>query len=435
MSQDKIIGFIGTGRIGPPVIRSLLSAGYTVKVHDKYRSAATDVIAAGATWAETPRDVAKGTDSLITCLAQPSHVNEAMLGDNGAAHAMQAEAIWINLSTTDYHSTIRIRDVLKSNGAFCLEAPVSNLSHMGVDFGNSSVYCAGEKAGYDSAKGILEAVAQISFFTGDIGSAQAVKLLTNLIFYGAASISGDCLAISQHAGIPTHWMWEKIAGSPAASVTVTQFIPMLFDGSYDTSCSLAIGVKDMALTLAFAEERGVTLPLSRLVCDRYALAGQVYDPSQNHLKVLKLTEDANDMAIRIPGFIAPSKYGIDPSFVISEQMDTDALGRMTPKLPAHYRAPEFTPTAHQSDLIDTLIRIMAAANHALNAEAILLGQSVGLDRAVIEEMIVWSVGTNWMIENIGGYDPDAAHLPGIDTLSGGLHLPFLSNVLDVLRGV
>lgn len=432
-SQNKTIGFIGAGRIGRPLIRALLAAGFRVNVYDKHKSAAKDVLALGANWAATPRDAADDARAVITCLARPEHVWNCMMDATGALAGMSKGAVWINTSTTDYHSSLQIADAAKAKGVFSLEGPVSNLSHMGVDFGNSSIYCAGDHAGYIASKDILEAVTKISFFTGEIGTAQAVKLLTNLVFYGSVSLCGDCLAITQSAGIPCHWMWEKIRSSKANSVAAAQFIPMLLDGSYDTSCSLEIGVKDMSLTIALADELGVALPLGRVVYDRYALAGEQIDQSENHLMVTRLSEDANGLMIRITDFKAPSKYGSNPQFAQSDVMDTDAFGRVTPKLPPTYDAPAFTPTPAQQDVVDAVLVFMAETNHILNEEAIALGMGVGLEREGIKKMIIWSVGTNWVLENPQANTPTLQGGSNISTHITSLKLPLIEAALNVIN--
>lgn len=430
--ENETIGFIGAGRIGRPLVRALLGAGYEVRIHDKFRAAAEPVITEGAIWSPSPKDAALGARAVIICLARPEHVWECMMGDQGALAGMTAGAVWINTSTTDYHSSQKIAQAAQDKGIYSLEGPVSNISHMGVDFGNSSIYCAGDKAAYDASQDILETITAISFFTGKIGTAQAVKLLTNLVFYGSVSICADCVAITQSAGIPNHWMWEQIRLSRANSVAASQFIPMVLDGSYDTSCSLEIGVKDMALTVALGNELGVDLPLGQIVSDRYALAGATFGQAGHHLTVAKLTEVANGFDIRIPGFVAPSKYGRNAGFEHSNEVDRDALGRLTPRLPEGYAASEFTPTHAQQRVMETVVAFMTATNHALNKEAVALGQGIGLTPPDLEQMILWSVGSNWALENAEAYAADQCDISNMPSLIKALHLPFIESIEAVV---
>ncbi|MDJ0615753.1 MAG: NAD(P)-binding domain-containing protein [Calothrix sp. MO_192.B10] len=134
MNNLPIIAYIGTGAMGKPMIFKLLRLGYSVQVYDKYPEAAKTVIAAGAVWYDSPKEVAKNADIVVTNLPLPHHVTENMLGENGGLAGMKTGSTWIDFSTTDYHNTQHIANEAKKKGIYSLESPVSNLSHMGVDF-------------------------------------------------------------------------------------------------------------------------------------------------------------------------------------------------------------------------------------------------------------------------------------------------------------
>ncbi|WP_370646671.1 NAD(P)-dependent oxidoreductase [Marinobacterium rhizophilum] len=431
MENITSIGFVGTGSMGRPMIHELLKKGYQVKVFDRYRSAAESVIAAGAQWADSPKDAAIGCQIVITCLPLPQDVLENMLGDQGALEGMASGTTWIDTSTTDYHNTLRIAKSAKAKGVYSIEGPVSNLSHMGVDFANSSIYCAGDREGYDMSLEVLNTITKIAFYVGEIGSAQTTKLLTNLLFYGPVAIAGDCFAISQQAGIPNHWMWDFVKASKGNSVATEQFMPMLFDGSYDSSCTLEIGVKDMSLTVALADEFGLTLPLGRVINERYHTSGRVYDQQQGHLKICKLTEDANELQVRIAGFVAPTKYGINKQYVRSAEVVTDKYGRIKPKLPESYRAPAFEPDVEQRQLAGALAAFMEYTNYVFVKEAYELGYGIGIRHDLITEMILWSVGTCWVFENFEGYKANPAVLDDVAAIKTELHLPLIQDVLGI----
>ena len=55
--QSANIGWIGTGVMGRSMCGHLLSAGYRVMVFNRSPAKASDLIAAGAEWADSPREV------------------------------------------------------------------------------------------------------------------------------------------------------------------------------------------------------------------------------------------------------------------------------------------------------------------------------------------------------------------------------------------
>ena len=125
------IAFIGVGNMGRPLVERLLHAGYAVQVYDIDAAHARSVIAAGACWKATPALCASGCEVVVTCLPLPHHVLENMTGPHGALAGMAAHSVWIDTSTTDYHNTRYIAGLARQKSIYSLEAPVSNLSHMG----------------------------------------------------------------------------------------------------------------------------------------------------------------------------------------------------------------------------------------------------------------------------------------------------------------
>ena len=427
------ITFIGTGAMGKPMVRELLKSGYPVKVNDKYKSAAEPLLKAGAMWADTPKESAVGSEVVFTCLPLPEHVYENMMGENGALEGMQAGSIWVDTSTTDYHNTLRIADEAIKKGIASLEAPVSNLSHMGADFANTSIYVGGDKKAYERVEEILRVISKISFHVAKIGEAQTVKLITNLLFYTDTVICGECLALAQEAGIPLHWMWENTLNTKAFSVSVEQFMPFLFDGSYDNSCTLEIGHKDMNLTCDLADELQVALPLGRIVRDHYNETIRRWDSQDGHIIVCRITEEDNNISLQIPGFVAPSKYGANPDYVRSGEMVTDKHGRIKPKLPGSYKSPPFQPSPSQQELFDTLTGYMTYINHIVFEECFDLGTGMGLGKELLEEVILWSVGTCWVTDNYKQYQPEAGIFKKMAAIETNLKLMTTKRILSISK--
>ena len=88
------IGFIGLGNVGAPLATNLVKAGYTLTVYDLRREAAEALIAAGTSWADSPRAVAEKSDAVITALPSPAAVEAALTGDPAnIVHAMALDPL------------------------------------------------------------------------------------------------------------------------------------------------------------------------------------------------------------------------------------------------------------------------------------------------------------------------------------------------------
>ncbi|TIQ61802.1 MAG: NAD(P)-dependent oxidoreductase [Mesorhizobium sp.] len=417
------IGFIGTGSMGRPMIVKLLEADYQVDVYDIDPAAAKDVVEKGARWHDAPRDAARDCEIVITCLPLPHDVFDNMTGAQGALAGMAPGSVWIDTSTTDYHNTIEIARRAAAIGVHSLEAPVSNLSHMGVDFANVSFFVGGPPEAYERCEKVLQIMGAISFHVGDIGQGQSVKLLTNLLFYAAAVASGHALCRSVREGVPAQQAWRKFVASPANSVAVEQFVPFLLDGSYDRSCTLEITVKDMGLTVQLADELGVGLPIGRAVERRYCEAGRKFDRYDSHLRVVELAEVVFGVRLKVPGYRAPSKYGADSAHPPDQEFLTDPVGRIKPKREHVFPLGDVPLSDIQIRLLKSLVGELTHVNRLILDEAFDLGRGMGLSDALLCDVITWSVGASaWSDSHAQQYgneqliEPAAAIAPPMRTV-------------------
>ncbi|CDX47014.1 6-phosphogluconate dehydrogenase NAD-binding [Mesorhizobium sp. ORS 3359] len=388
------IGFIGTGSMGRPMIAKLLQAGYQVGVYDIDPPAAKDVVEKGARWHDAPSDAARGCEIVITCLPLPHDVFDNMAGEQGALAGMAPGSVWIDTSTTDYHNTIEIGRRAAAIDVHSLEAPVSNLSHMGVDFANVSFFVGGPFEAYGRCETVLQTMGAISLHVGDIGQGQSVKLLTNLLFYAAAVASGHALCRSVREGIPAQQAWRKFVASSANSVAIEQFVPFLLDGSYDRSCTLEITVKDMGLAVQLADELGVGLPIGRAVEERYSEAGRKFDRHDSHLRVVELAEVVFGVRLKVPGYRAPSKYGADPAHPPDQEFLADSVGRIKPKREHVFPLDDVPLSDIQIRLLDSLVGELTHVNRLILQEAFDLGRGMGLNDDMIYDVVTWSVGAS-----------------------------------------
>lgn len=65
------IEFIGTGVMGTGMINNLLKANFEVTVYNRTKAHAQEVLNHGASWQQTPADVAKVSDVVITIVGSP----------------------------------------------------------------------------------------------------------------------------------------------------------------------------------------------------------------------------------------------------------------------------------------------------------------------------------------------------------------------------
>src|SRR5699024_3405581 len=75
-AQQPTIGVLGLGAMGAPMTRRLLEAGKHVVISSRREK--PDLVAAGATWAATPREVGAAADAVLLMLPDLPEVEEVL---------------------------------------------------------------------------------------------------------------------------------------------------------------------------------------------------------------------------------------------------------------------------------------------------------------------------------------------------------------------
>ena len=73
------VGFIGLGTMGSSMALNTIKGGYDLVVHDINRDAAAPHLEAGATWADSPRQVMEASEVVLTSLPGPPEIESVAL--------------------------------------------------------------------------------------------------------------------------------------------------------------------------------------------------------------------------------------------------------------------------------------------------------------------------------------------------------------------
>ena len=120
----SIIGFIGLGNMGGPMVRNLIKAGHSLKVFDLSEEAINFSVQSGALAAKSVREAASGVDFVITMLPVGANVKEVYMND-GVISAADSGTVMIDTSTIDFETAQATNLAAKVAGFDMIDAPVS----------------------------------------------------------------------------------------------------------------------------------------------------------------------------------------------------------------------------------------------------------------------------------------------------------------------
>jgi 3-hydroxyisobutyrate dehydrogenase-like beta-hydroxyacid dehydrogenase len=263
------VGFIGLGIMGSSFAKNLLKAGFDVCVHDLHRQVAEPHLAAGATWAETPRQVAEVSDVVLTSLPGPPEVNAVALdAEDGLIAGMKPGAVLFDLSTNSPTMVRQIHATFAAKGLHCLDAPVSG-GPKGAASGKLAIWVGGDEDVFKAHRSVLDALGDQVRYIGPVGAGAVAKLVHNSAGYAIQAALAEVFSVGVKAGVEPVALWEAVRqGARGRQRTFDSLADHFLINSYDPAdFALGLAHKDVALAAELGRDFGVPM---RLINDTLA---------------------------------------------------------------------------------------------------------------------------------------------------------------------
>ena len=258
------IGFIGLGLMGKPMARNLMKAGYTVTVHNRSRPAVDELAAEGATPAGSPREVAERSDVIIMIVPDSPDVEAVVLGPDGIAEGAREGSLIIDMSTIAPAVATQVAQAVAERGIRMLDAPVSG-GDKGAIAGTLSIMVGGDKADFDRAMPIFEALGKTITHCGPSGAGQTVKACNQVVI--AMVIQGICeaLVLGSKAGVDPNIVVQVLSGGMAQTRVMDLRGSTMIQHVFEPGFKARMHLKDLGIVLQTAREHGAALPGAGLV--------------------------------------------------------------------------------------------------------------------------------------------------------------------------
>ena len=297
------IGFIGLGNVGGQLAGNLLRHGADLTVRDLDPSRVADFVSRGATAAASPHELATEVDLVITCLPSPAICAEVMEAGDGVLSGLGPGKIWLEMSTTDQAEAKRLGDRVEALGAFAMDCPVSGGCHRAAT-GNISIFAGGERSTFERVLPVLAILGQRILHTGPLGSASALKVLTNYLCTVHLAALCEALTVAKVAGFDLNTAYEAIRISSGNSFVHETESQVILNGSRDINFTMDLVIKDVGLFDSIAQSLNVPLELSPLVLNIFKDGAQRYGAREFSPNIIRRLEDACDVRVLGTGFPA-----------------------------------------------------------------------------------------------------------------------------------
>jgi 2-hydroxy-3-oxopropionate reductase len=286
----QVIGFIGLGIMGRPMARNLLKAGYPLIVHSRSREPVDEIAKAGAKVGTSPRDVAAQCDVLITMLPNSPDVEQVVLGRDGVIEGARAGLVLLDMSTISPLISQKVGAALAAKSVQMLDAPVSGGERGAID-GVLSIMVGGDKAVFDKALPIFQAMGKTITHLGPLGAGGFTKLANQIIVAVNLTALGEALTLAKKAGLDRELTLTALAGGLAGSKCLDQKKPNYVAGTYNPGFKIDLHYKDLGLIMESARALGVPLPATAVVQELFSALRVKGRGGLDHSGVITLLED------------------------------------------------------------------------------------------------------------------------------------------------
>ncbi|KAM0940730.1 putative glyoxylate reductase [Dioscorea sansibarensis] len=255
------IGFLGLGIMGKAMAVNLLRHGFKVTVWNRTLSKCEELAAEGASIEETPAAVIKKCKYTIAMLSDPSAALSVVFDKDGVLEVICNGKGYIDMSTVDPDTSLKINEAIERKGGCFLEAPVSGSKKPAED-GQLVILAAGKKELYEEIIPAFDVLGKKSFYLGQVGNGAKMKLVVNMIMGSMMNAFSEGLCLADRSGLSCQTLLDVLDLGGIANPMFRMKGPTMLQSSYSPAFPLKHQQKDMRLALALGDENAVSMPVA-----------------------------------------------------------------------------------------------------------------------------------------------------------------------------
>jgi 3-hydroxyisobutyrate dehydrogenase len=238
------VGFIGVGNMGNPMASNVLKTGFPLIVYDRSPQAMENLLQAGAHPAASAREVAEGSEIVLTSLPASPDVEAVYLEPGGLVESAKPGTILIDLSSVFPSTPRKIEPQATARGVYFLEAPVSG-GVTGARAATLAIMVGGDPEVLTRAQPVLRAIGPNIFHVGPVGAGNTVKAINNMMASVNALAMMEGLALGVKAGLDPMTIYEVVKASSGGSKALERIPNSLIPRRFEPGFKVQLMNKDL----------------------------------------------------------------------------------------------------------------------------------------------------------------------------------------------
>ena len=263
------VAFVGLGLMGAPMAANLLKAGFQLSVYNRTADKAQPLIAAGAKHVLTPAAAATPGGIVVSMVADDHVLGQVCTGPDGFGERLGEGGLHVSMSTVSPETSRRLAHWHAHRGSDYVAAPVFGRPPAAAA-GKLWIAHSGSTVAKTRARPLLEAMGQGVFdFGDDAGAANVVKLAGNFLIGCVLEGLAEAQTLAEKNGVERSVLSDFLTQTIFACSVYQNYGAVIAAGHSDQiGFLLRLGLKDVKLVQALAEQSGTPMPFASVVRDR-----------------------------------------------------------------------------------------------------------------------------------------------------------------------
>jgi len=287
---ETAVGFVGLGIMGAFMAGNLLEAGHELVVHNRTRTKAERLAQRGARVAASPREVAEGSDVIITMLPGPPQVEEVVAGEGGLLEGASEGSLIIDMSTSSPILARELARAARNKAVGMLDAPVSG-GDVGARDGTLSIMVGGEEEDFERARPLFRVMGETVVHVGGTGASQVVKACNQIVVALVIEAVAEALVLGSKASVAPDRVVEVLSGGLASNKVLEVKGEKFLSHEFTPGGKVEYHRKDLGIALEAGREYGVTLPVAAFVDQMFGVLEAKGRGGWDHSALLTLLEE------------------------------------------------------------------------------------------------------------------------------------------------
>lgn len=288
--ENLTVGFIGLGIMGRPMARNVLAAGFQLVVYDLMPEPVQELVAAGATAATSPAEVARVADVVLLCLPDSPDVEAAMTGDQGLLAGVRPGQIVVDMSTISPVTARAMAEKAAAKGVKLLDAPVSG-GQVGAVNGTLSIMVGGDAGALEQVRPVLSAMGKTILHLGESGAGQVAKACNQLVIAVTIEAVAEAMVLASKAGVDPAKVRAALLGGYAYSRVLEGHGERFLERNFTPGFRTRLQYKDLNIALDAGRAYGAPMPAAALVHQLYAAMMARGEGDLDHSALVTLLEE------------------------------------------------------------------------------------------------------------------------------------------------